>query len=60
SFNKSAPPEKARDYYEKFVESLSRHLGKPVPTGVFGAHMQIEAHNNGPVTLFIDTRNKKL
>ena len=60
SFNKSAPPEKAREYYEKFVESLSRHLAKPVPTGVFGAHMQIKALNNGPVTLFIDTRNKKL
>lgn len=60
SFNHAANPEKGKADYEAFVKSLSRHLGKPVPTGVFGVHMSIEAHNDGPVTLFLDTRNKKL
>ena len=60
SFNHAAPPEKGQAGYEAFVEALSDHLGKPVPTGVFGAHMEVQAHNDGPVTLFIDTHNKKL
>lgn len=58
SFNKAAPPALAESLYEAFVEMLSNRLGKPVPTGVFGAMMDIEAHNDGPVTLTIDTKQK--
>lgn len=60
SFNRSAPPETAVPLYEHFVTELSKALGKPVPTGVFGAHMDIEAHNDGPVTLIIDTAQRDL
>jgi len=60
SFNHAAPPEIGHTLYNELVERLSYHLGKKVPTGIFGADMQVEAHNDGPVTLFIDTRNKKL
>ena len=59
SFNRAAPPEKATSLYEEFVRRLSIEIGKPVPTGIFAAHMQIEAHNDGPVTLIIDTRDKR-
>ena len=58
SFNRAAAPEHAIPLYEAFVDILSSHLGKPVPTGIFGAYMEIEAHNDGPVTLILDTRNK--
>ena len=59
SFNHAACPEKGNALYEAFVENLAQHLGKSVKTGIFGAHMQIEALNDGPVTLVIDTKNKK-
>lgn len=58
SFNKAAPPELAVPLYESFVAKLSAILGKPVPTGVFGADMKIEAHNDGPVTIVLDTKAK--
>jgi D-tyrosyl-tRNA(Tyr) deacylase len=44
--------------YEQFVRDLSTILGKEVPTGCFGELMQIEAHNDGPVTLVIDTKER--
>ena len=56
SFNRAALPEQAVPLYEDFVSKLSTTLGKPVPTGCFGAQMDIEAHNDGPVTLVIDTK----
>ncbi len=59
SFNSAADPEKGNQLYQDFVQKLSAQLGKTVPTGVFGAHMDIEAHNDGPVTLILDTKNKK-
>lgn len=58
SFNRAAPPELAVPLYESFVTRLSELLGKPVPTGVFGAMMRIEAHNDGPVTLILDSKAK--
>ncbi len=58
SFNKSAPPDEATVLFEKFKELLSAELGKPVASGVFAADMKIEAHNDGPVTLIIDTRQR--
>jgi D-tyrosyl-tRNA(Tyr) deacylase len=60
SFNRAADPDQAIPLYEAFVQRLSERLGKPVATGRFGAEMQIEAHNDGPVTLVLDTRNRDL
>jgi len=59
SFNRAAPPEIAMPLYEEFVRALSTALGKPIVTGEFGAMMKIQALNDGPVTLFLDTKNKK-
>ncbi len=54
SFLEAAPPESARPLYETFNEAL-RALGVPVRTGVFGEVMQVEIHNDGPVTILLDT-----
>lgn len=58
SFNRAAPAEVAVPLYESFVAELSKLMGKPVPTGRFGAMMQIDARNHGPVTLVIDTKQR--
>ena len=58
SFNRAAPPEEAKRLYRYFVAQLSLALDRPVPTGEFGAEMQIEAHNDGPVTLLVDSKNR--
>jgi D-tyrosyl-tRNA(Tyr) deacylase len=54
SFLDAAPPEIAVPLYEAFVNAL-RSLGLPVATGRFGAMMQVELINEGPVTLILDT-----
>jgi len=59
SYIKAAPPEIAIPLYEKFVSRLEELLGKPVGTGKFGAMMLVEIHNDGPVTIIIDTKNKE-
>tara|TARA_B100001971_G_scaffold210312_1_gene235554 strand:- start:27691 stop:28179 length:489 start_codon:yes stop_codon:yes gene_type:complete len=58
SFNRAAHPQQAVPLYEYFVERLSQTLGQRVPTGVFGERMHIEAHNDGPVTLVVDTKER--
>lgn len=58
SFNRAALPETAVPLYEQFVDKLSAVLGRPVPTGCFGEQMDIEAQNDGPVTLVIDTKER--
>ena len=58
SFNRAALPDQAVPLYEQFVAELSAALGQPVPTGCFGAHMDIEAHNDGPVTLVVDSKER--
>jgi len=45
--------------YNRFCQSLAAALGKPVSTGIFGADMQVELLNDGPVTICIDTKNKE-
>ena len=45
--------------YERFVQVLTEHLGKPVQTGEFGAEMKVELLNDGPVTICMDTKNKE-
>lgn len=59
SFIKAAKPEFAIPMYEKFIGDLENKLGKPIKTGLFGADMQIELINDGPVTLFLDSKNKE-
>ncbi|MDQ8194412.1 D-aminoacyl-tRNA deacylase [Coraliomargarita sp. SDUM461004] len=56
SFNRAALPEQAVPLYEYFVTQLSQALGIAVPTGEFGAHMNIDAQNDGPVTLVVDSQ----
>lgn len=54
SFVASAPPDRAEALYGAFTAELARHLGKSVPTGVFGAHMDVQLTNDGPVTLWVE------
>ena len=53
-FSKAARPEQAEPLYELFCEALRRQ-GLPVQTGAFGARMQVELVNNGPVTIILET-----
>jgi D-aminoacyl-tRNA deacylase len=54
SFGEAAPPEEAARLYERFCSEL-RACGIPVETGVFGAKMEVELVNDGPVTIVIDS-----
>ena len=58
SFNRAAPPETAVPLYERFAKRLEDALGRSVPTGRFAEPMAVEAHNDGPVTLVVDTRER--
>lgn len=59
SFIKAANPTIAIPLYEKFIEQISNEIGTKVQTGKFGADMQISILNDGPVTIFIDSRAKE-
>ena len=59
SYSRSAGPDNAVPLYEAFVQRLSADLGKPVPTGEFGADMQVELVNDGPVTIIIDSKMRE-
>jgi len=56
SYIQAARPEKAKPLYEAFVAELEKLLGKPVPTGVFGADMKVSLVNDGPVTIMLETQ----
>ncbi len=55
SFTDAAPPELARLLYERFVADL-KDAGLTVATGIFQQHMHVEIHNDGPVTLLLESR----
>jgi D-tyrosyl-tRNA(Tyr) deacylase len=59
SYIRAASPEIAIPLYDRFVTRLSGLLGKEIGTGEFGAMMQIELVNDGPVTIIIDTKEKE-
>ena len=59
SYIRAAHPDISMPVYYRFVSRLSLLLGKEVQTGEFGAMMQIELVNDGPVTIIIDTKEKE-
>jgi D-aminoacyl-tRNA deacylase len=59
SYIRAAHPDEAIPLYNTFVRQLSGLLGKEVATGEFGAMMQVELVNDGPVTIIIDTKEKE-
>ena len=59
SYIQAAPPEIAIPIYNRFVDNISRETGKDIKTGDFGAEMDVELLNDGPVTIIIDTKNKE-
>ena len=59
SYIKAAKPEIAIPLYEKFKLKVEKELGKEIQTGKFGAMMQVSLCNDGPVTIIIDTKDKK-
>jgi D-aminoacyl-tRNA deacylase len=58
SYIDAAPPAVSIPLYESFVRALEQELGRRVGTGEFGAIMQVSLINDGPVTIWIDTKNK--
>ena len=59
SYIRAAHPDKAIPMYNRFVSILSALLGREVATGEFGAMMQVELVNDGPVTIIMDTKAKE-
>ncbi|MBP4050593.1 D-tyrosyl-tRNA(Tyr) deacylase [Chromobacterium violaceum] len=57
SYSRAARGEISRPLFDRFVAELSAALGKTVPTGVFGADMRVSLVNDGPVTIWLDSRN---
>lgn len=57
SFTEAAPPEQADALFEQFLELL-RSSGLRVESGRFGQHMLVEIHNDGPVTILLDSKEK--
>jgi len=59
SWSRAARGDVSQPLFGRFVEKLSAELGKPVPTGVFGADMQVSLTNDGPVTISMDSRQQE-
>ena len=59
SWIKAAPESISKPLYEKFVAKVEELLGRSVATGEFGADMKIELTNDGPVTIWIDSKNRE-
>ncbi|RSI64706.1 D-aminoacyl-tRNA deacylase [Streptococcus oralis] len=56
AFTGAAKPDMAADFYDAFNQKLAQEV--PVQTGIFGADMQVELINDGPVTIILDTKNR--
>jgi D-aminoacyl-tRNA deacylase len=59
SYIRAAPPEFADRMYQDFCQQLELFLGQSVQRGVFGAHMSVRLINDGPVTVWIDSKQKE-
>ncbi|HBH25484.1 MAG TPA: D-tyrosyl-tRNA(Tyr) deacylase [Cytophagales bacterium] len=59
SYIKAAKPDVAIPLYEKFIEQLESDAGRKVETGEFGAMMEVALVNDGPVTIIVDTKDRK-
>lgn len=59
SYIKAARPEQAEPMYEQFKTALATLLDKPVQSGIFGAMMDVELVNDGPVTILIDSKARE-
>ena len=59
SYIRAALPEVAVPIYNKLNDNLQKELGKPIGTGTFGAEMQVALINEGPLTIWIDSKNKE-
>jgi D-tyrosyl-tRNA(Tyr) deacylase len=59
SYIRSARPEISEPFYERFCKRLGEEIGGSVRTGVFGADMSVSLTNDGPVTIWIDSKNKE-
>jgi D-tyrosyl-tRNA(Tyr) deacylase len=57
SWSRAARGDRSRPLFDSFVARLASELGKPVATGVFGADMQVNLINDGPVTVFVDSKS---
>jgi len=59
SYIRASKPDIAVPLYESFCSEMALQAGREVQTGVFGADMKVELLNDGPVTIWIDTKNKE-
>jgi D-tyrosyl-tRNA(Tyr) deacylase len=59
SYIRASKTEQAIPIYQQMISQLEADLGKKVFTGEFGADMQVDLQNNGPVTIIVDTKNKE-
>lgn len=59
SYIRASKPDIAIPLYEEFCKTLENKLGKTIQTGEFGANMQVKLVNDGPVTIWIDSKNKE-
>lgn len=59
SYIKAAKPDISVPLYEEFCEEMEIAVNKPIKRGVFGADMKVELLNDGPVTIFIDSKNRE-
>lgn len=59
SYIRAAKPEIAIPLYHKLISQLELMLEKPIATGVFGADMQVHLTNDGPVTIWLDSKNRE-
>lgn len=59
SYIRAARSEMSKPIYESFIKELTLEFGKKINTGIFGANMKIVLINDGPVTIWIDSKNKE-
>lgn len=59
SYIKASKPDIAKEQYERFLSVLQQNITTKLQTGIFGAAMKVELLNDGPVTIFMDSKNKE-